>query len=72
MNRTWHDFPEDPPPKSGYYMVEDRKGRTFRTWYERTVAGFDMIHEGVGYKVIRWRHEVENMDDRQYEVEEDE
>ena len=47
------------PTKSGYYMVEDRKGRTFRTWYETTVQGFDMVHEGVGYKITR-RREIDD------------
>ena len=57
MMTDWHDFDTDKPPRSGYYMVEDRKGRTFRTWYETTVQGFSMVHDGVGYKITRWREE---------------
>lgn len=53
--RHWHDFNTDKPQKSGYYEVEDRTGRVFRTWYEATVQGFDMMHEGVGYRITRWR-----------------
>ena len=33
---------------------EDRKGRTFRTWYETTVQGFDMVYDGAGYEITRW------------------
>lgn len=51
----WHDVIEL-PQKSGYYIVEDRTGRQFRTWYETTVRGFNMIHEGRGYRIVRWRH----------------
>lgn len=51
----WHDFAKETPTKSGYYIVQDRTGRIFRTWYETTTNGFDMMHEGVGYKIIRWR-----------------
>lgn len=51
----WHDAQTDLPPSSGYYEVEDRKGRTFVTWYEATINGFDMVRDGVGYKITRWR-----------------
>ena len=51
----WHDFAKETPTKSGYYIVQDRTGRIFRTWYETTTNGFNMMHEGVGYKIIRWR-----------------
>lgn len=51
----WHDVDKEVPDKSGYYIAEDRKGRVFRTWYETTVHGFSMVHDGVGYKVLRWR-----------------
>ena len=51
----WHDFEQESPPKSGYYMVEDKKGRVFRTWYESTINGFNMIHDGTGFKIIRWK-----------------
>lgn len=63
MNRErtneWHDFDNDKPSQSGYYIVEDRKGRNFRTWYEDTIKGFDMMHEGTGYKIMKWRCEDE-------------
>lgn len=59
----WHDFDKDKPPGSGYYMVEDRKGRVFRTWYESTVQGFNMIHQGVGYKITRWRRGEKGKDE---------
>ena len=51
----WHDFEQESPPKSGYYLVEDRTGRVFRTWYEATINGFNMIHDGTGFKIIRWK-----------------
>ena len=55
MSSEWHDFEKDKPKESGYYIVEDRTGRQFCTWYESTIQGFDMMSEGVGYKIIRWR-----------------
>lgn len=57
MKNKWHDFTKESPPNSGYYIVEDRTGRIFRTWYECTVNGFNMIHERVGYKIVRWKEE---------------
>ena len=59
--KGWHDFDKDKPQKSGYYEVEDRKGRTFVTWYEATINGFDMVRDGVGYKITRWRQTDERI-----------
>lgn len=55
-DKSWHDATTDLPKESGYYIVEDRKGRQFCTWFEKTINGFDMVQDGAGYKIIRWRN----------------
>jgi len=55
IDKSWYDFEKEQPKESGYYEVEDRTGRRFVTWYEKTINGFDMMCDGVGYKIIQWR-----------------
>ena len=55
----WISTDERLPCKSGYYIVRDRKGREFRTWFERIIKGFDSTGLGKmhpSYSVTAWRY----------------
>ena len=51
----WIPCVERLPSKSGMYIVRDRNGRIFRTWYERARGGFSSVYKGTGYSVTDWR-----------------
>lgn len=52
----WISCEEQMPTRSGLYMVRDRIGREFETWYEQTAHGFNHVFNGEGYQITEWRH----------------
>ena len=44
------------PMRSGLYIVRDRIGREFETWYETSTLGFNHVYNGVGYQIMELRY----------------